>query len=217
MNRRKFLGISGISLIGSNSLVMSVSSVLGIGSEDKVFDIFSFLGVNKTGKIDNLKFNKIILDQLKIWQKSNYQLCDDNIYWIAGKDQILIPIQLKTSDDKILDNVVLVFYITEDQSPKYTGNLSSFHIEAISRNTKLLDELGDTEIIRESILPYTGKGRPVDLGWSFDTKLGSFELSASLSDGKTSISSALYVDKKAIWQSSFLSESQLVQSFSATI
>ena len=85
MNRRKFLGISGISLIGSNSLVMSVSSVLGIGSEDKVFDIFSFLGVNKTGKIDNLKFNKIILDQLKIWQKSNYQLCDDNIYWIAVK------------------------------------------------------------------------------------------------------------------------------------
>lgn len=217
MNRRKFIGISGISIIGTNSLVMSVSSFLGLGAEDKIFDILSFIGVDKTGKIDELKNKSIVLDALKTWRKSNYSLCDDNIYWKAGDDQILIPIQLKTADEVIIDNIVLVFKIEKEQNLRYIGNLSSFHIEAISRNKKILSKLGDTDKIRASVLPFSGKGKPVDLGWSFETKLGSFELSASLIEGKTSVSSALYADNKALWQSSFLSETPLIVDYVTTI
>lgn len=217
MNRRKFIGISGISIIGTNSLVMSVSSFLGLASEDNVFDIFSFIGVDKTGKIDELKNKSVILNILKSWGKSNYSLCDDNTYWKAGDDQVLIPIQLKTTDDTIIDNTVLVFNLEQNQNIRYSGNLSSFHIEAISRNKKQLSKLGDTKKIRESILPSSGKGKPVDLGWAFDTKHGSFELSASLNGGKTSVSSALYTDNNAVWQSSFLSETSLVHIHTTTI
>jgi hypothetical protein len=217
MNRRRFIGVSGISIIGTNSLVSSVSRFLGLGFEDKIFDIFSFLGVNRTGKIDELKNNLIVTNLLKSWAKSNYSLCDDNVYWKAGDDQILIPIQLKTLSAVTIDNVVLVFNIDKDQNIQYAGNLSSFHIEAISRNKKLLNKLGYTHRIRESVLPSTGKGMPKDLGWCFETKLGSFELSTILDKGKTSVSSALYVDGDAVWQNSFLSESLLVQTNSAII
>ncbi len=217
MNRRKFIGISGISIIGTNSLMMSVSSFLGLGSEEKIFDILSFIGVNKTGKIDALKDNSVIVNNLKSWSKSNYSLCDDNTYWKAGDDQVLIPIQLKTSDEIIIDNIVLVFNVEKDENIRYVGNLSSFHIEAISRNKKLLNKLGDTHKIRESVLPFSGKGKPVDLGWSFETKLGIFELSASLNEGKTSVSSALYADNNALWQSSFLSETPLIVDHATTI
>ncbi len=217
MDRRKFIGISGVSIIGANSFVMSVSSFLGLGAEEKIFDIFSFIGVNKTGKIDELKNKSIVFDALKSWAKSNYSLCDDNIYWKAGDDQILIPIQLKTADEVIIDNIVLVFKIEKEQNLRYVGNLSSFHIEAISRNKKLLSKFGNTDKIRESVLPSSGKGKPVDLGWSFETKLGSFELSASLNADKTSVSSALYAGNNAVWQSSFLSETSLVHTHSTTI
>lgn len=206
-----------MSIIGTNGIIMSVSSLLGLGSEEKIFDIFSFIGVIKTGKIDQLKSKEVILNTLMNWAKSNYFLCDDNTYWKAGDDQILIPIQLKTLDNVILDNVVLVFNIDRKEITKYSGNLSGFHIEAITRNKNLLAQLGDTDKIRKSILPSSGKGRPVDLGWSFETTFGSFDMSASLVDGKTSISSALYVDNEAVWESSFLSDSPLVHNYSTTI
>lgn len=217
MNRRKFIGISGISIVGTNSLVMSVSSLFGLGSEEEIFDIFTFMGVRKTGKIDQLKDDSAVKEHLKLWAKSNYYPCNENTYWKAGEDQILVPIQLNTSDNIMIDNIVLVFNIDKDQNTKYTGNLSSFHIETISRNIKSLNELGDSDKIRESILPSTGKGKPVELGWSFDTKHGNFELSATLLEGKTSVSSALFVDNNAVWQSSFLSETPMVQTHSTTI
>jgi hypothetical protein len=217
MNRRKFISISSISIVGTNSLVMSVSSFLGLGSEDKIFDILSFIGVHKTGKIDVLKNNSIIFDTLKSWAKSNYSVCDENVYWEAGDNQILIPIQLKTSDDVIIDNIVLVFNLEKADNIRYVGNLTSFHIEAISRNKKILSKLGNIDKIRESVLPSSGKGKPVDLGWSFETKLGSFELSASLNEGKTSVSSALYADNNALWQSSFLSETSLIIDYTTTM
>jgi len=217
MNRRKFIGVSGLGVIGTNSLVSTVSNILGFSFEDKIFDFFSFIGVSQTGKIDELNDKITVIHKLNDWLKSNYTLCDDNLYWKAGDNRLLIPLQLKTVDGELFDHVVLVFNHYEGNIAQYTGNLSGFHLETILRNKKLLSKLGDVNKIRNSVLPSSGKGKPVDLGWSFETDLGNFELSASLIEGKTSISSALYVDDDAVWQNSFLSESALNHSIANTI
>ncbi len=217
MNRRKFIGVSGLGIIGANSSVMAVSKIFGFNIEDKVFEILSFLDIYQTGEIDELLDKKIVIRKLEEFRKSNYLVCDDNLYWKAGDDKIIIPLQLKTFNGEIIDHILAVFKIDEDSKTNYIGNLSGFHLETIIRNKRVLSQLGGTEKIRHSVLPSTGKGKPVDLGWSYETEFGNFELSASLIEGKTSISSALYIDNDALWQNSFLSETPLLHSNSITI
>lgn len=208
MNRRKFIGVSGLSIIGTNSFVASISHIFGLQIKDICSEVLKIMGVANEGQISQLDDASVIHEKLNNWAKSNFLLFKDNVYYTDGNKTLLIPLKQKNKGGSTIDNVLLVFRFNENGIIRYTGNLSGFHMEAISWNKKALLNLGDEKTIRDSILPLSGKGKPYNLGWSFETASGRFDLSAKLDDeGKTLITSAVKKGDQYVWENSFVAES----------
>ncbi len=209
MDRRKFISVSGISLVGLNGIVSTSTLFLPKENQKDASDFMELIGAQKLNKKLSDSQNNYILKCSESWMNLGYKNDDYGPIWKAGNKTFIYPLQLSSDLSDNIDQVVLVFTILKDGELKYTGSLSGFHLEIIDINKKLLLQLGDAHIIRSCILPAEGRGKPLEGGWAFKTEKGFFELSSNIEKDKSYISSALTVDQKYIWQNSILSNHSL--------
>ncbi len=210
MKRRKFIGVSGISLLGLNKIVIASSVFFRQEKKNFISDFTALIGAQKLNKKLSAAQNEYILKSCDSWIKLGYTYIDSELFCKAGNN-IIYPLQLSANDSNFIDQVVLVFTILKNGDLKYSGSLSGFHLEIIEVHKNLILQLGDADMIRSCILPAYEKGKPIEGGWALCTKKGHFELSVKIELDKSYVSSALMVDEKFIWQNSILSNHSLLR------
>lgn len=208
MDRRKFIGVSGISLIGISPVFSTASRIISRPSDGNTTDFLMLTGAKKSVFSMSQEDNDMLQNQCCSWIKSGYTQSHPDFCWKTEKN-ILIPLELSGSSNKLLDQVLLVFERSGNGSLSYTGVISGFHQEVFVKNKTILQTLGDASVIAESVFPTAQKGKPVPGGWMYYTKRGSFELSVMIDSGKTSLSSALISGQKSLWNNSILSDHTL--------
>ena len=211
MKRRKFIGVSGISLLGLNGIVSASSVFFQKAKSNHVLEFAELIGAQK---LNNKLSDKQIVYISKFcasWMKLGYVHKDFDIIWKAGNNHIIYPMQLSKDHSDHIDQVVLIFNISQNGDLKYTGSLSGFHLEIIEIHKNLILQLGDPDMIQSCILPANGRGKPIEGGWAYYTKKGHFELGVKIETDKSYVSSALMVDEKFIWQNSIFSNHSLLR------
>ncbi|MFZ1562191.1 MAG: hypothetical protein WAT37_19790 [Saprospiraceae bacterium] len=208
MKRRKFIGVSGISLLGMNGIV-NISSLLF--QKENTNNLSCFIELIGAQKLNNKLSDKQIEYISKIsnsWTNLGYKNNESGQIHKAG-NILIYPMKLFKVHSDHIDEVVLIFTMLKNGDLKYTGSLSGFHLEIIEIHKNLILQLGDPDMIQSCILPGDGKGKPIEGGWAYYTKKGHFELGVKIETDKSYVSSALMVDEKFIWQNSILSNHTL--------
>jgi hypothetical protein len=208
MDRRKFISVSGISLVGLNGIFSATSSFFPKDKSHEVINFMELLGAERLNRKLSDQQNEYILKACKSWLNLGYKNSDVGFLWKAGEDTIICPMKLSTDTVDSIDNVVLVFTIQNSTGIKYEGSLSGFHLEAISLNQKALLSLGNADFTRSCILPYEVSLSDKRMG-TFTTKKGYFELVVKIEKDKTYACSALKVGNQFLWQNSILSNHTL--------
>lgn len=216
MDRRKFISVSGISLVGLNGIVSASSLLFQKGRLHEVTNFMELIGAETLNKKLSDQQHEYILTACKSWLHIGYKNSDGGHLWKAGDDTIICPMKLSSDTLDNIDEVVLVFTIQKNNGIRYKGCLSGFHLEIISLHQKSLLSLGNADFIRSSILPYQVNLSMENTG-TFTTKKGYFELAVKIEKDKTFVSSALKVGSQFIWQNSILSNHTLYCQSSSTV
>jgi hypothetical protein len=199
MERRKFINISGVSLLGLNYIIDLDIFKSNDACKNNINLLLDLLKVTTNRKCFNVNILSKINLYINAWVIRGYKN-PDTTYWLFGENIILYPLFLNNKDGAILDEVLLVFKLEKKDNLIYQGVITGFHIESLISNKSKLLELGDASKIGESILPILSKGRYIAGGWAYQTNNGYFELVVTLENDKANVYSGLIADHEYLWQ-----------------
>jgi len=215
MDRRKFISVSGISLVGLNGIVSASSLLFQKQRLQEVTNFLELIGAERLHNKLTDQQHEYILTSCTSWLHIGYKNIDGSLFWKAGEDTIICPMKLSSATKDSIDQVILVFSVQQNNEIKFEGSFSGFHLEIIALNQKELMSLGNADFIRSCILPYQ-RSQTMESKGVLTTKRGYFELAVKIEKNKTFVSSALKVDNKFIWQNSILSNHTLYSQSTTT-
>lgn len=145
-------------------------------------------------------------EHLTPWRKLGYTPLDTRLFWHAGADYAIIPVQLLHPQLGVLESCTLHFTKPPTGIWTYSGSLSGFHLEAINKASSEVAQQGtDSAYHRQLLLPIVSIDHKVVKG-AYLTALGSFEFKAKINNDRTFVVARLKKADKTVWEAEYLSD-----------
>lgn len=189
MNRRKFLSVGGIGLLGVNGLVYGISPGLFKNEVSLAEQFVYWLGGHSAMNEDSEIIHHTLQENVRDLLASGYQFKENSFFHTDSF--YLCCLEIK-KENIILDEIVVVYNKTGDCIK--TGTLDARQINWFLTNAEKIDTLAEAEngSTEEWILPTSPKRVQHEGVTQYVTRKGAIGFSTYIATGKTTIHGIVY-------------------------